>query len=94
MADWWGMMLSSWHPAWQPLFQAQSPLTQMPVTTLFDSPLPRGWYVFLFNVDDTPDGVFQPGWYDYVVVLVTSAGGDQLEELPDFRSLVEKKMRE
>jgi V8-like Glu-specific endopeptidase len=95
MADWFGLIQSSFAPgSWLPLFYFQTPLFDLPQTSLFDIPLPQGWYVFLFNVDDTPDGSFQARWYDYVVVIVTSAQEDQAEELPDFESLVNEKLME
>lgn len=83
-AEWWGILLSSYGTF--PLFAFQAPLFELPVTSLFDVPLPPGWYVFLFNVEDTADGAFQLGWYDYVVVVVIGAES-QVEEFSDFDSL-------
>lgn len=53
------------------LFNAEAELTGFNEVALFDVPLPAGWYLFLFNVEDTPDGVYRPGWLDYAVVIVT-----------------------
>jgi len=95
MADWFGLMQSSYAPgSWGPLFGFQTPLFSLPTTSLLNIPLPPGWFVFLFNVDDTPDGSFQVRWYDYVIVVVTAAQGAQAEELPDFEALVKEKIRE
>jgi len=66
LADWWGIVFTS-HGTY-PLFIYQGPLFELPETSLFDLPLPPGWYVFLFNLDDTPDSTFDWMWYDYVTV--------------------------
>jgi len=65
-ADWWGVVLSYYGTF--PLFAFQAPLFELPETSLFDTPLPPGWYIFLFNLDDTPDSSFDWMWYDYVTV--------------------------
>jgi hypothetical protein len=88
-ADWWGLVLSS-HGNF-PLFAFQSPLFELPETSLVDIPLPPGWYVFLFNLDDTPDSSFDLMWYDYVVVVVDGSPSDAL---PDFEALVQEKIGE
>jgi hypothetical protein len=67
--DWWGLMTTSHNPYWSLFFHSQFAFVELPTASLFDIPLPPGWYVFLFNVDDTPDGAFQSCWYDYVVVV-------------------------
>jgi len=92
VAEWWGILLSSYGTF--PLFGFQAPLFDLPETTLFDIPLPIGWYIFLFNVEDTPDGSFQLGWYDYVIVVVSPAEGAQEKEFPDFDALVQEKIKE
>ena len=92
MTEWWGILLSS-HGTF-PLFGFQAPLFNLPETTLFDIALPLGWYIFLFNVENTPDGAYQVGWYDYVIVVVSPAGGAQAKELPDFDALIQEKMKE
>ncbi len=66
MADWWGFVGSPFGTF--PLFALQAPLFELPETSLIDIPLPPGWYVFIFNLDDTPDSSFVPMWYDYVTV--------------------------
>jgi hypothetical protein len=67
--EYWGTLLSSFGN--YPLFGFQAELYELGETSLFDAPLPPGWYVFLFNVEDTPDEVYQFGWFDFVIVLVT-----------------------
>jgi hypothetical protein len=67
--EYWGTLLSS--TGNYPLFGFQAELFELGETSLFDGPLPPGWYVFLFNVEDTPDEVYQLGWFDFVIVLVT-----------------------
>jgi len=54
---------------------------------------PVGWYIFLFGLDDVPDGVFELDWYDYVVVVSQPAGA-QLENIPNFDDIVKEKMGE
>jgi hypothetical protein len=88
-ADWWGIALSSYGNF--PLFAFQTPLFELPETSLVDIPLPPGWYVFLFNLDDTPDSSFDLMWYDYVVVVVDGSPSDAL---PDFEALVQEKIGE
>lgn len=66
--EYWGILLSSFGNF--VLFDSQAELVEFGETSLFDAPLPVGWYVFVFNVDGTPDGLYQPGWLDYVVVEV------------------------
>jgi subtilisin family serine protease len=56
-------------------------------------PWPVGWYIFLFGLDDVPDGAFELDWYDYVVVVSQPAGA-QLENIPNFDDIVKEKMRE
>ena len=90
-ADWWGILLSSYGTF--PLFGFQAPLFELPETSLFDIPLPPGWYVFLFNLDDTPDLSFDLMWHDYVVVVCLPAGAEA-EELPDFDAIIRKNMKE
>ena len=84
-ADWWGILLSSYGTF--PLFGFQAPLFELPDTSLFSRPWPMGWYIFLFGLDDTPDGAFELDWYDYVVVVSQPAGAGA-EELPDFDAIV------
>ena len=90
-ADWWGILLSSYGTF--PLFGFQAPLFELPETSLFDIPLPPGWYVFLFNLDDTPDLSFDLMWHDYVVVVCLPAGAEA-EELPDFDAIIRENMKE
>jgi hypothetical protein len=66
MADWWFVVISPFGTI--PLFNLQLPLLELPETSLFDIPLPPGWYTFVFNLDDTPDSTFDLMWYDYVSV--------------------------
>ena len=91
LADWWGILLSSYGNF--PLFGFQCPIFELPDTSLFSSPWPMGWYIFLFGLDDTPDGAFELDWYDYVVV-VSQPAGTQLENIPNFDDIVKEKMRE
>jgi hypothetical protein len=56
-ADWWGFLLSSYGTF--PLFGFQYPLFELPDTSLFSRSWPVGWYIFLFGLDDVPDGVFE-----------------------------------
>jgi hypothetical protein len=90
--DWWVILVSSYGTF--PLFSFQTPLFDLAPTSLLNSPLPPGWFIFVFNVEDSPDLSFQLGWYDYVVVLVYPEGEALLEELPDFDALVQEKMKE
>jgi predicted GH43/DUF377 family glycosyl hydrolase len=90
-ADWWGILLSSYGNF--PLFGFQCPIFELPETSLFSIPWPVGWYIFLFGLDDVPDGAFELDWYDYVVV-VSQPAGSEAEELPDFDDIVNEKMRE
>jgi|GEM_PF-2562755 len=79
-ADWWGFLLSSYGAF--PLFSFKAPLVQVPETTLLNMPWPLGWYVFLFVLDNAPDGAFELDWYDYVIVVSLPAGAG-LEDIPD-----------
>jgi PKD repeat protein len=90
-ADWWGILLSS-HGTF-PLFGFQAPLFELPETLLFNKPWPTGWYIFLFGLDDVPDGAFELDWYDYVVVVSQPAGAEA-EELPDFDAIIKENLRE
>jgi hypothetical protein len=90
-ADWWGILLSS-HGNF-PLFGFQAPLFELPDTSLFSIPWPVGWYIFLFGLDDVPDGAFELDWYDYVVVISQPAG-TQLKNIPNFDGIIKEKMRE
>jgi subtilisin family serine protease len=92
-ADWWGILLSSYGTF--PLFGFQYPLFELPLpdTSLFSRSWPVGWYIFLFGLDDVPDGVFELDWYDYVVV-VSQPAGTQLENIPNFDDIIKEKMRE
>ena len=90
--EWWLYLLSSYGNF--PLFDFPAPLFNFPETTLFDEPLPLGWYIFLFNVEDTTDGFFQVGWYDYVILVVQSPGETQAEELPNFDALIHEKLKQ
>jgi hypothetical protein len=92
LCEWWGILLSSYGTV--PLFGFKAPLFDLAETTLFDTPLPPGWYIFLFNVEDTPDGSFQYGWYDYVVVVVQPTGSTHGKELPDVDALVREKIKQ
>jgi hypothetical protein len=91
LVDWWGILLSSYGNF--PLFGFQAPLFELPDTSLFSRPWPVGWYIFVFGLDDVPDGAFELDWYDYVVVVSQSAGAEA-EELPDFDAIVKEKLRE
>ena len=90
--EWWLYLFSSYGNF--PIFDFEAPLINLQKTTLFDTHLPPGWYIFLFNVEDIPDGSFQSGWYDYVVVVVLPSGEPHGEALPDIDALVQEKIRE
>lgn len=70
-ADWAALVLPLANPTWIPLFGFQTELIEVSQTSLFNNPLPAGWYVFLFNVDTNADGQIQLEHYDYVIVGVT-----------------------
>ena len=89
-ADWWGILLSSYGNF--PLFGFQAPLFELPETSLFSRPWPMGWYIFLFGLDDVPDGAFELDWYDYVIVVSLPAGAP-LENIPNFDDIIKEKMR-
>ena len=88
----WGIVISSYGTF--PLFSFQTPIFDLAETSILNTPLPPGWFIFVFNVEDSPDGIFQLGWYDYVPVLVSPAGAANEEQLPDFDALVREKMKE
>gem|GEM_PF-5759549 len=90
-ADWWGILLSPYGTF--PLFGFQCPLFELPDTSLFSRSWPMGWYIFLFGLDDVPDGAFELDWYDYVVVVSQPAGA-RLENIPNFDDIVKEKMKE
>lgn len=79
-ADWWGFVLSSYGSF--SLIDIQAPIFEFSETILFNMPLPVGWHIFLFALDDVPDGAFELDWYDYVVV-VSQPAGVQLENIPN-----------
>jgi len=91
-ADWWCILLSSYGNF--PLFGFQAPLFELPETSLFSIPWPVGWYIFLFGLDDVPDGAFELDWYDYVIVVSQPAGAQLENIIPNFDDIITEKLRE
>ncbi len=64
--DWWVVVFVGRTPYLIPF--GQHPLVSFKNLPLFTSPLPAGFYAFVFIVDDKPDGVLGFDWFDYVIV--------------------------
>jgi PKD repeat protein len=90
--DWWGILLT--RSGTKSLFRIQAPLRDLPATTVLNTALPRGWYTFVFALDDKPDGAFELDWYDFVVVTTTSVDGSPAEEMPDIEAIIRRQLRE
>ena len=104
--DWWIGMMSRFGTLWlkpglgwkwsiTPIPFGQYPLFDLSETSVFNTNLPVGYYLFFFILDDSPDGIFDMTWYDYVVVGVYSeALGRQTKNLADFDAIFQKKIKE
>jgi hypothetical protein len=71
--DWWFAVF--WYDIYSGVFApivvypiGQYPLVEVEETHVSDLSLDPGMYVCMIIMDDTPDGSFEMGWYDYVVI--------------------------
>jgi hypothetical protein len=82
--DWWvaGLTTSgtywlnpslNWVKSDNPISALQAPLFDLSTTSLLNIPLPVGVYTFFFIIDNSPDGVFDITWGDWVNVFCRSA---------------------
>ena len=92
LSDWWIVIIIPPDDVF-PILLGQLPLFDLPAVSFFNGRLPGGLYGFLFIIDDVPDGVFGPTWYDYVVVI-SQPQGDQMQTIPNLNDLLKEKMRE
>jgi outer membrane protein assembly factor BamB len=83
----------SWIRSDTPISVDQYVLFNLSEESLLNRPLPVGIYTFFFALDDTPDGVFDLTWYDYVDVICQPEAA-WTEALPDFEALFQEKMKE
>jgi len=84
-----------WVPSNSPIRVGQWPLFDLSETSLRDTQLPEGVYMFFFLLDDRPDGTFGLTWYDYVNVICQSeAATVQTEEMPDFDAVFRERMQD
>lgn len=83
----------SWIRSDTPISVGQYVLFNLSEESLLDRPLPVGIYTFFFALDDTPDGVFDLTWYDYVNMICQREAA-WTEALPDFEALFQEKMKE
>jgi hypothetical protein len=84
-----------WVPSVNPISLGQIPLSEILDYPLLDIPLPVGFYIFFFILDANLNGILDEiSWYDYVVVIVSSADlYHDMEALPDFKALFQEKIK-
>jgi len=87
-ADWWIVILTPWEPLFIPI--GIIPLFALPEIPLVSLTLPGGVYVFIFVLDNSPDGDFGLTWYDYVVVASLPLGAE-MEVTPDNGAIFRKR---
>ncbi len=88
--DWWLFSLSSYGAS--ALWSTTGKLIPLPDSEVFTAELPQGWYIFVFVLDDSPNGVYDRfTWIDSVVVL-SAAPGSRVEAPADAEGLIRREL--
>lgn len=99
--DWWVGALTpfgtywvnpslSWIRSDTPISVGQYVLFNLSEKSLLNRPLPVGIYTFFFTLDDTPNGIYDLTWYDYVNVIC-QGGGSPAATFPDFEAIFQER---